>query len=92
MPMIQNTISRIEKMERYFDEVLEAANSDPNFLLNDREMKEKLQELIKYYENGLWLYDYECDERGELPEDLKRGILSEDGLYNLICELEEAGA
>ena len=32
--------------------------------------------------------DYEADEAGELPEDLKRGILSEDGLYNLPAEYE----
>ena len=92
MHMIRNTISRIEKMEQYFDEILEAKNSNPHSWQNDCEMQEKLQELIKYYESGLWLHDYECDERGELPEDFKRGVLSEDGLYNLICELEEAGA
>ena len=28
--------------------------------------------------------DYEADERGELPPDLKRGVLSQDALYNLL--------
>lgn len=32
--------------------------------------------------------DYEADERGELPPDMKRGVLSQDALYNL---LEGAG-
>lgn len=71
-------------MEQYFDEITEAVNSNPNLIHNDVKIKEKLQELIDYYENGWWLQDYECDERGELPVDLKRGVLSQDGLYNLL--------
>ena len=44
-------------------------------------------ELRDYYSGGQWLRDYEADERGELPEDLKRGVLSQDGLWNLLEEL-----
>ena len=35
-----------------------------------------------------WIKDFENDERGELPLDLKRGVLSEDGLYNLLSEVD----
>ena len=42
------------------------------------------RELRDYYENGQWLRDYEADERGELPVTLKRGVLSQDGLWNLL--------
>ena len=28
--------------------------------------------------------DYEADEEGKLPADLKRGILSEDALFDLL--------
>ena len=87
MNTIQNTIFRIQKMERYFDELLEVVKSDPDLLQSDSETQKKLQELIAYYENGQWLQDYECDERGELPADLKRGVLSEDGVYNLLCDI-----
>ena len=44
--------------------------------------------LLAYYEGGVWLKDYEADEKGLLPKDLKRGVLSEDGVYNLIAELD----
>ena len=27
---------------------------------------------------------YEADERGELPSDMKRGILAQDALYDLL--------
>ena len=48
-----------------------------------------LYELTSYYESGQWLQDFEADERGELPKNLKRGVLSEDGVYNLLSEFKE---
>ena len=88
MKDLQDVIYRIQKMEQSFDEVLEALKCNSNIVKEDGEVFEKLQELTEYYESGLWLQDYECDERGELPADLKRGVLSEDGLYNLLTEIE----
>ena len=35
------------------------------------------------------MQDYQMDERGELPKGLKRGVLSEDGVYHLLTELEQ---
>ena len=65
-------IKRVEHYERLFDEA--AISLDP----------EKLAALNTYYTSGLWLEDYEADERGELPPELKRGVLSQDGLYDLL--------
>ena len=42
--------------------------------------------LREYEESAQWLQDYEADERGELPRDLKRGILSQDGLDEVFDE------
>ena len=58
--------------------------------LFDRAQKTRIipAELWDYYTGGQWLADYRADERGELPKDLKRGVLSEDGVWNLITELE----
>ena len=42
------------------------------------------RELMDYYFGGQWLEDYQADERGELPRTLKRGVLSQDGLWNLL--------
>lgn len=65
-------IERVEKYERLFDE----ASARPD--------AEKLRQLDAYYTSGEWREDYEADERGELPPDLKRGVLSQDGLYDLL--------
>ena len=65
-------IERITYMEALFDRALET--------------KEIPRELLDYYTGGQWLQDYEAEERGELPPDLKRGVLSQDGLWDLMAE------
>ena len=78
---------RIIKMERYFEELLEEKFKNPGVIYRSNIFQDKMNVLSDYYQNGLWLQDYECDERGELPEGLKRGILSQDGLYNLLSDI-----
>lgn len=63
-------IERIEYMEALYDHAGETGEISP--------------ELTAYYESGQWLQDYEADERGELPRNLKRGVLSQDGLWELL--------
>ena len=41
-----------------------------------------------YFASQQWLYDFEADERGEISPGVNRSVLSEDGLYNLLEELE----
>ena len=43
-------------------------------------------ELSKYYGSELWKQDFAADEAGNLPPDLKRGVLSEDGIWNLLFD------
>ena len=52
-------------------------------------MERCYETLKEYMDSGLWLKDYEADERGELPPELKRGVLSQDGLYDLLHDIEE---
>ena len=70
-------------MEMFFDNVQKGISEE------DISMKEMIQELRRYQESGLWLMDYEADERGELPAELKRGVLSQDGLYDLLNRWEK---
>ncbi|MBR5816278.1 MAG: DUF4298 domain-containing protein [Anaerotignum sp.] len=81
--MKEKMIQRIEQMEKIFDKVQNGIAE------NNVSIEEMVLELKIYYESGLWLSDYEADERGELPVGLKRGVLSQDGLYNLLCEWDE---
>lgn len=72
-------IIRVRRMERYFDRLLATPeNPDPRLV----------QLLWAYMDSGLWRRDYELDEQGDLPKNMKRGVLSEDGLWNLLTELD----
>lgn len=44
----------------------------------------ELKELEDYYTSPEWQEDYAADEAGLLPEGLKRGVLSQDGINDLL--------
>lgn len=77
---LEESIGRILKMEECFD-ALTAARREGSEL-----PPEELALLLRYYEGGQWLRDYELDERGLLPRDLKRGVLSQDGVYDFLTD------
>lgn len=84
---LEIVITRVKQMEQYMDEVFEILEKFPEAIKDNVEVQEKIKELENYQKSGQWILDYECDERGELPSDLKRGVLSEDMLYNLLCDV-----
>lgn len=86
--MNEKIIDRIKQMEIYYDDVSNILNKD-SLLHVENDFYNKINCLTDYYDSGQWLCDFECDERGELPRELKRGVLSEDGLYNLLEECKE---
>ncbi len=43
-----------------------------------------LRELEAYYTSPEWQEDYAADEAGLLPDGLKRGVLSQDGISDLL--------
>ena len=80
--------SRVMLMERYFVTVQDILNNDNINICENVEILEMIHILKEYQDSGQWLKDYQCDEKGIIPLDLKRGVLSEDGLYNLLDEVE----
>lgn len=52
-------------------------------------LNDDLEVLDQYYGSDEWKQDLAADEAGRLPRDLKRGVLSEDGLWNLLSEVRE---
>ena len=81
---MQETINRVCQMELYFDILQNAVKKDPHVLKTNRPLKSILQILLQYYENGQWMKDYETDEKGLIPQNIKRGVLSQDELYNFL--------
>lgn len=87
--MIRETIERIQTMEQSFDILQKAEGENPDTLRENAELREMLRLLRRYYEGGQWLRDYELDEQGLLPRDLKRGVLSQDGVYDFLERMEK---
>ena len=82
-------VERIEKMEKLMDESNEAIKElEKSFRKYSRAQK-KIDELAEYYFSAEWKKDFEDDEKGKLPKDLKRGVLSEDGLYNMFSDNDD---
>ena len=74
--LVQQAIRRIRDMEVCFDMLQKTKEKFESKIL--------LEKLITYYESGQWLCDYTLDEQGFLPKDLKRGVLSQDAVYDLL--------
>lgn len=85
---MMDRLHRIREMEERMDRAARWIDSLSAALDERRAVQTDIGELSSYYESDQWMEDYEADEAGELPADLKRGILSEDGLYNLLTEYE----
>ena len=82
-------IERIRLMEQLYDQASSAFTEVSNALDKYVEALDAFEDLNIYLDGGEWQKDYAADEAGLLPSDLKRGVLSEDGLWNLLCENDE---
>ena len=84
----------MEQIERiqYFEAILDEADKAVSELFKAIEkyetVKEKIVELEAYYVSDIWRKDYEDDEAGKFPADLKRGVLSEDAVYHLLTKCD----
>ena len=72
---------RVVYYEQIFDELSAAAREE---IALTNELQDKLELLEAYYSSGEWQSDYEADEAGFFPADLKRGVLSQDGVFDLL--------
>ena len=82
--------NRIRKMEQLFDLAKEAMEEPMISLETYEKVQEAIAVLSEYYGSKEWKQDYADDEADLLPKDLKRGVLSEDGLWNLLADWQEA--
>ena len=71
-------------MEQYLDRASQAVMRLSAALDDYTEAQESLHELEAYYGSDEWKQDFADDEAGRLPQDLRRGVLSEDGIWNLL--------
>ena len=92
---IKRSVTRIRKMEKLLDKVLNAVSKLENCedtaatAAELNACKEDAAALGKYLSSKSWKTDFELDEKGLLPKDLKRGVLSEDAIWDLLERHDE---
>lgn len=80
----QDMLTRVREMEDRYDELARVLAGLDEAVSEFKDYKTDLMALKEYMESGQWKKDYEADEAGLIPKDMKRGVLSEDGLYDLL--------
>lgn len=79
-----NRIERIQAMETLLNETSDAVVNMANALEDYAKIQEKIRRLSKYYGSDDWYGDLAAEQKGRLPDDLARGVLSEDLIYDVI--------
>ncbi len=80
----KDQIGRIQYYEEKLNQCAAVLEQLQQALDGYRACREDLAALDRYYGSPAWRQDFEDDEAGRLPSDLKRGVLSEDGVYNVL--------
>jgi len=82
-------IARIQQMERCLDRASQAVMRLSAALDEYADAQDALRQLSDYYGSDAWKHDFADDSAGLLPPDLKRGVLSEDAVWNLLEDVRD---
>jgi flagellar biosynthesis regulator FlaF len=82
-------LARIRLMERHLNRATAAVKRLEAAFDKWEDAQEAIAALEEYYGSDLWKQDLADDEAGRLPADLKRGVLSEDGIWNLLTDVHD---
>ena len=82
-------IERIKQMELRMERAAKAVMELSAALDNYEAVQDDIAALEQYYGSEEWKQDFAADEAGLLPADLKRDVLSEDGIWNLLSDVRE---
>lgn len=89
MKKTNEQMARIRLMERHLSKATRAAKRLEAALDGWLAVQEVIAALQEYYGSDTWRRDLADDEAGHLPEKLKRGVLSEDGIWNLLADVRQ---
>lgn len=80
---------RIRQMEQRLNRASAAVMELSAALEKYIEAQESVTILNEYYDSEDWKSDFAADEAGLLPSGLKRGVLSEDAVWNMLSDCRE---
>ena len=81
--------ARVRDMSETYDKLYALSESLSKKLEELGSMSSDVEKLKEYLSSGEWLRDYEADERGEISQEINRSVLSQDGLYDLLENLDD---
>ena len=87
--MDKDLTERVLLMEDRYNEVMRVLAALDEAVAEYEDFKSELDVLKDYMESGQWKADFEADEAGRIPDTVSRGVLSEDGLYNLLDDADK---
>lgn len=88
---LDEQIERIGQMERRLERVHDVLERLDAVLDEYESVQDDLQALDQYLGSPEWRADCRADEAGRLPSDMPRGVLSEDGIWNVLERHREIG-
>ena len=77
-------IERIKTMEEHLNKATAAVKALNDALDLYTEAQESLEIIADYLVSDEWEKDFADSEAGRLPSDLKCGVLSEDGIWDVL--------
>jgi hypothetical protein len=80
----ENVPQHIYAMESILDKASQKMDALEKKIEEYEAFQSEIQKLEAYYTSQQWKDDYAMDEAGTFPEKLKRGVLSQDGIWNLL--------
>ena len=72
------------EMENILDRATQKMDELERSMAAFEELQPEIKKLEAYYTSQQWKDDLAMDEAGFLPENLKRGVLSQDGIWNML--------
>ena len=84
LPDRETALKRISEMEEILDLAVSRLDELDRLMEEYEAFQPELKKLETYYTGPQWKADLAMDEAGVLPDNLKRGVLSEDGIYNVL--------
>lgn len=88
--MAQDRIERISRMEDAMNTSREAVDQLQDAIGSLVDAMDSIRSLSEYYGSQQWFKDRGADDRGQLPDDLARGVLTEDLPYEVLVDAREA--
>ncbi len=79
-----NQIERIKTMEAHLNKATAALKALNEALDLYTESLDSIEILDDYLCSDEWTQDFNDSESGKLPKDLNCGVLSEDGIWNVV--------